>query len=791
MYAIRQLWRQYQADKLFSLINIAGLTISISCSLIIFVYVSYHYSFDKFHPDSERIYRLLGVDTSQPDSSPGGQITNALIPAIRAEIPEVELATRIQPSIDLTLHFEDKVHYIDDAYLVDSDFFRMFNFPLYAGLGGEALEEPNTLILSRSFAKQIFGTVDPIGKVVRLFNSRDMRVVGLMEDMPANSHLQVNVIVSQRPDPRWSETAATYLDSWLNIGVHGYIKIRPGSDPAIVEDKIQQLMAEREVSGYMSAVMQPLHDVHLHSPDVIFDRSAGYREILVLMAIAILLLAIAVCNYINLTTARSVARAREIGIRKVVGASRVQLVKQFLTESLALIGVSCILSLLVVDLLSPWITVAAIENPVTYLFSNPKLTAIAFATLAITALVAGVYPALMLSSQKTINAMKGNYAKTRAGGFVRKVLVVFQFAISTTVIMGLLVINGQIGYLQSQSLGFNPEGVIITFLRDSSMQANYQTLTNQLDAIPEIEAYTSPEFMPAGGGWGKTGFSTAEGPNASVETLMNHAGVDASFIETLEMRISLGENFNDELSDNGLTLVLLNKAAVQMFKWPDTPINKTLRSTSGRDYVVVGIVEDIRYDGFQHAIEPIILRYNPNPNFGLVIRFSPNAMATGLAKLEEGWNAVYPGYPFEYRVLTDNVDRLVSEEVEFATQLFQFALVAVFVACLGIYGQATFSASQNARNVGIRKVYGASALDILKIIGKEYGLLLLIANLIAWPIGYWLVDVWLEGFAERIALGVSLYLQSMLIVVAVASVTIAAKIWEVIRMNPIEVLRDE
>ncbi|MDP2139275.1 MAG: ABC transporter permease [Gammaproteobacteria bacterium] len=795
MYTLRQLWRQFQADKLFALINIAGLTLSISCYLIIFIYVGFHYSFDKFHPDSERIYRLLSVNTNQPETSVTGMVTNALLPAIRAEIPEVELATRFQPTIDLTVRVDDKVHFLDMAYLVDADFFRMFNFPITAGVGGEAMDEPNTLILSQSFAEELFGEEDPIGKVVRLFDRRDMRVVGIMADMPANSHLQVDAVASLRPDPAWSEETAANLDSWLNISMHAYFKLAPGSDPEIAEQKIQQLMAEREESGYISAVIQPLHDAHLYSSHIAFgdvsDVREDYRKIFILIAIAILLLAIAVCNYINLTTAKSVARTREIGIRKVVGANQSQLIKQFLAESCCLILVACLLSFVVIDLISPWMTVASIENPIPYLFSNPGLMVIAFALLTITGLIAGLYPALVLTSQKTVRAIKGNYSKSKRGKLIRRSLVVFQFFMSTTVIIWLLAINGQIAFLQNQSLGFNPEGIINMSFPDPSMSERYPALASELEGIPEIESFTSTSFMPAGGGWGKTGFAPMEGPVAGVETVMNHGAVDASFIETLQMRIILGEDFNENLADTTLNPVILNEAAVRAFQWADSPINKTLRSTSGRDYVVVGVIEQIHFDGLINAIEPLILRYSTIPGFVVASRFSPNTMATGLVKLEQAWTQIYPEYPFTYRVLTDNVAGLLEDEVGFATQLFQFALIAIFIACLGLYGHATFSANQEAKNVGIHKVFGASTIDILKFISKEYGLLLLIANAIAWPAGFLLVELWLSGFAERIDAGIAIYLQSMLIVVVVAAVTIGSKIWEVVRANPVEVLRDE
>ncbi|MDP2284981.1 MAG: ABC transporter permease, partial [Pseudohongiella sp.] len=325
MADIKYFWRQIQADKLFTVMTLAGLTVAITCSLIIFTYVSYHYSFNQFHENSDRIYRFLTIDTSQPDVYPAGMTTNALIPAIRNEIPEVELATRFQFSLSITVRVNDRVHYLDQALLAEPEFFQMFNFPLIAGVSGEALTEPNTAVLSQSFAMQLFGDQDAVGKVINVFNSRDMRVVGVIEDMPANSHIQADLIMAMLPDPAWPVEMAARYESWRVIDMQSYVRLYPDSDPLVVEQKVLALIEEREESGYIAAVMQSLQDIHLHSQQVQSEVNAGKedaRQMYVLIGIAILLMTIAVCNFVNLSTAKGVTRAKEVGIRKTVGALR-------------------------------------------------------------------------------------------------------------------------------------------------------------------------------------------------------------------------------------------------------------------------------------------------------------------------------------------------------------------------------------------------------------------------------------------------------------------------------------
>ena len=524
MRFITQFWRQFQADRSFGLINLAGLTVAITCALIIFTYVSYHHSFNRFHVDSDRIHRLLTIDTSQPNVNPAGMVTNALIPAIRSEIPEVELATRFQFSLSVTVRANEQVHYLEQALLAEPEFFEIFNFPLIAGVSGEALDDPNTVVLSQSFARQLFGQQEPIGQVINIFNSRDMRVVGIIEDMPANSHIQADLIMSSQPDPSWPTEARARNESWRAISMQAYIKLSPDSDPALVEDKIQQLMEKREESGYISVVMQPLDDVHLHSQEVQSEVNAGkedFRKMYVLSGVAVLLIMIAVCNFINLSTAKAVTRAKEVGIRKTVGASRRQLIAQFLTESFVMMAIASILSLILVELISPWIAIPTISGPLNYLFSDITLVLLALTALMGTAFIAGMYPALVLCSQKPIGGLKGRYAKSRKGIIIRKSLVVVQIAISTMAIIALLVINAQIGFLQNRPLGFEPRDLVYIDFLEESMFSRYQALADELEAIPEISSFTNSSFLP-GGLLGKLGYAPQEGPQSNTEILLSY-----------------------------------------------------------------------------------------------------------------------------------------------------------------------------------------------------------------------------------------------------------------------------
>ncbi|MDP2141444.1 MAG: ABC transporter permease [Gammaproteobacteria bacterium] len=791
----RHLWRQFKADKTLSAINIVGLTVAITCALVIFNYVSYHLSFDKFHQDSDRIHRLLTLDTNQPELAPVTMTTNALLPTIREVIPEVEAATRFLYSMAVSFRAEDRVHILSWAYLADPEFFQVFSFPLKNGISGEVLDSPNTVILSQGFATQMFGDEDPVGKTVRVFNRRDMRVVGILEDIPSNSHLQTDAIISIRPDPSWDAERAANQNSWLTISMNAYLKLHEGSDPVLVEEKIKQLMREREESGYITNEMQSLHDVHLHSSNIgPYEPDVGkedVRKIYVLISVALLLLVIAACNFINLTTARAVSRAKEVGVRKIAGAHRWQLARQFLAESLTVVVAATVLSLCLIEVLSPWVAIEGIDHPLVYLFSDATRALIAFGTLASIAFLAAFYPALILSSQKTSTALKGNYARSTAGTVTRKSLIVVQFTISTTVVIALLVINAQIGFLQDQELGFEHEGVVHIGFGDMSMWENYGVLANELSGIPQIESFTTSSFLPSQGDWGRTEFTSLDGARAGSGVLLATFEANASFLRTYNTDLEMGRDFNDEMASTAQNPVIINQAAVSLYQWDDAPVGKTLRGRDGTDYTIVGVMADARFDGLQSVVEPLVMQYSREPTWIISARMNPENYAAGIAALQAAWEKVYPEYQFKYGNLSDNIAGLLGEEVEFAAQLFQSTFLAIFIACLGLYGHAVFSAHQSAREVGIRKVFGASAFDILRLMIKDYGLVILIANVIAWPIALYLLNLWLSEFSERIDPEIWYFLQAALIVVSLAALTVSVKMRQVMSTNPVKVLRYE
>lgn len=793
MNFITQYWRQIMADKTFSLISLLGLIVATTCSLIIFIYVSYHYSFASFHKDSDQIFRLLTIDTRQADSNPAGMVTNALIPAIRNEIPEVELATRFQFSLSVALRVNNTLRYVDEALIADPEFFSMFNFPLLAGVSGEVLSEPNTAVISQSFASQLFGLQDPIGKVINLFNSRDMRVVGVIADMPTNSHIQADLLFSLRPDPSWSAEFAQRNESWRAISMQSYIKLYPGSNSELVEQKIQKLMKEREESGYISVRLQSVKDIHLHSQEVrneVNVNKMDYRKMLVLSGVAVLLIVIAVCNFVNLSTAKAVTRSKEIGIRKTVGASRLQLIRQFLFESFIMLSTAAVLGLILIELISPWTALPAIDNQLAYLFANATRVFVFLAILVSIALSAGIYPALVLSSQKGIGGLKGSFAKSKKGIVVRRALVTVQIAISTIVIVALLVINAQIEYLQNRTLGFDANNLLYIDFPEQSMLSNYDTLAKELESIPEISEFTNSDFLP-GGLWGKSGYTPQEGANSGVEISMDSAGIDENYIQTLKLDLVEGQNFDVTMSNTSLAPVILNQAAVRNFGWVEPPIGKILRFVNGQDYRVVGVVADALFRGPKYAVQPLVFHYKTDPAWALLVRVAPQSMSTGLVKIRNAWDQIYPDNVFEYTMLSDRVEGLIDDEVEFSSQLFEFTFISMLIACLGLYGHATFSANQNAREMGIRRVFGASSTDIFKLLLQEYGALALIANLIAWPVGFILVNLWLAEFAVPIDAQLSYFVQGALLMLCLGGLTISAKMWGIIRRSPAVTLRYE
>jgi len=789
-------WRYLARNKTFALVNIAGMAVSIACTLMILAYVGFHFSFDRFHDGSERMYRVLSVSENVSGvREVGGMHPGALIPAVRREIPEVEEAVKYFWGEGVTVRIQDRYHYLDKVFFAESNFFEFFDFPLLAGQSEDVLRDPNTAVISESLGRLLFREEDPVGKIIRLFNTRDFRITGVVADMPANSHLHAEVVGSILPDPNWGGNMQSYRNSWRRVDTVPYVKLFEGSDPESVQSRINEIIEINQVFPGLSAQLQSLNDVHLRSTGISFEQNENKKnlqEMYMLGAIAFMLMFAAVSNYISLTTARSMTRAVEVGIRKTSGANRIQLARQFIGETFIILMLSAVLGFVLAETIGPLFGPTLSESLFSTLLSSPAYFLWATGGLILLAILAGSYPAFVMSAYQTADVLRGRFSTGTKGTKLRKTLVVVQFSIAVCLLIGLLVADNQLNYMKNKPLGFDLANVISVPFSEAGQFESYQAFSNELNSIPEIEAVTSASAAPGLGGWGRFPFAPTDGPIQGEELVVNTYEVGEHYVDILGLNLVQGQNFRSELANSQEHPILINESAARFFQWQPSPVGKQLRTRDSTIYSVVGVVEDYHLESLQFEIAPLILTYNEGASWGTVMKIREGMMSDALEKVEIAWKEVYPTYPFGYRVYSDSIDSsLIGDEQLITSQLFQFTVIAMFIACLGLYGLASFTANEKAKEIGVRKVYGATSLSVFRLVLKEQLLLIGLAVLVACPLAFYFMNTWLSSFAFRTDLSLWNFVGGSLVAVLVGVVTISAIVWKASKANPIDALRYE
>lgn len=786
--------RYSNKNRTFSIINLAGLILGISSSLLIYAYVSFELSFDDFHRQGSDIYRVLGVDEALGiNNNNVGIVMAPLGPAMVSEIAQVESIVRIQVQSQgrSLVTVDNESFYTEFAISAEPSLFEVFDFELLQGAPGVMLSEPATAVITEPFAQTLFRDDDPVGKVIRVNNARDIEIVGVAAASPANSHLQFDLITSFMLSSDASEQRRQGRENWGSISTNLYAKLTPGSNESRVETQLTEILNERGTMVTFGATLQPLRDAHLGSTDTLFDglnnRKGNADQVYILATVAVFILLIAAFNFMNLSTARSSTRAKEVGIRKVNGASRLELAMQFMLDSLLHVIVASTLSLILVLAVGP-----LLDFPVEINFSQqlfPDLGAVVFLLSGLLglALIAGSYPAFVLSGLPTISVLKERFLSTSSGRWLRWCLVVIQFGLSIGIIIGMLVVSDQLSFMKNKDVGFEREGIINIRLQDPVLRTNYEALKTELQAMPEIQALATSSNMP-GLGYGRTGVRP-EGSDPDDFWIMSVVNIDANYLDAMNMKLLEGRGYSESISSDVDDAVMLNASAVKAIGW-ESAIGRTLGSGENQR-TIVGVVEDFHFTNMRHEIEPLILNYSPDGNGFLSLRVSGSELRSALGKIETVWRQVNPDHPFEYSFFADDFDNLFNDDEEFSLMLFQFTFIAIVVACLGLYGLASFSADQKTKEIGIRKVLGAPVSSIILLVMKEYGVLILLANILAWPIMWLVLDAWLSGFVYRIDLALPNFVLASLATALIAAATVSREIYRVVSNNPVQALRYE
>ncbi len=792
--AIRNLKRQ----KVYAAINIAGLSVGLACCILIVLYVHFELSYDRYHQNADRIYRIIEIAKEEGKIDYSSTAPAPLAPALAAEFPEIRHAVRFfHPSWieKWRISVEDKIFFEDNVFFADPPALEVFSFPLIQGNSRDALKEPNTVVITEEMARKYFGSSNPLGKTL-LVNSAETKVTGIARNVPPNSHFRFDLLVSFSTlgHPSFRNFVYDMLTNWRSHNFYTYLLLGKESSSLELQKKFVPFLERQlnvKISGF-ELYLQPLKDIHLHSKNFSYEITSTNSDIAyvyIFSAIALFVLVIACINYINLSTARSTNRAREVGTRKIVGASRLELIKQFLGESVALLFLALCFALVLVSFFLPALNSLTGSN-FTIGFKNLiSIAGLLLAAALVLGAAAGIYPALFLSTFHPLNILRGNLLAGLKKAHFRRILVVVQFAISIILVIGTMAIKDQLKYCMNKDLGFDKEHVVVIPVREGKTVMEFDSLRNKLLQHPEIMNVARCSSLP-GKTIGLRGF-LPEGNKWSPRYSMF---VDYDFIPTLGMEIVEGRNFSREFSTDLDDAYIVNEAAVKEFGW-DSAVGKRLfwAGDSNKNGEVIGVVKDFHFKSLHQKIEPFILHMlYPGQGFNYIaVRINTQTIFGLLDAIRKDWQEFNPRIPFEIFFLDENLDRLYASEKRMLKVSGIFTFLAIFIACLGLFGLASYLAEQRTKEIGIRKVLGASTGSIIILLSKEFTKLVIISNIIAWPLAYYTMNKWLQDFAYRISLGVETFLLAGVLAFVIVLFSVGYQSVKTALAIPVKALRYE
>jgi putative ABC transport system permease protein len=796
--------RNLQKNKIYTAINVLGLTLGFLCCMLIMLHVKDEMSYDKFIPNHEQIHRVV-LERIYPDHrSFYAIIPHSFSEAIQEEVKGVTEATRIfYFGTGNIITYEDTPFEEDFIAAVDSNFYNVFDFVLLEGDKNTSLSEPNTVVISQSASQKIFKGAAALGKTIKQ-GAQEYEITGVMEDIPENSHMKLDYLVTASSFPFSKQ------ENYTGFSAFTYLKIDPNTSPAQVESEIPGLVTkyaagqiERNLgisyADYTKAgngyryFLQPLADIHLHSNlEGEFKANGNYLYVYIFISIAAFILVLACINFINLSTARSADRAKEVGVRKAMGSDRSQIIAQFLLEAVLLTFVSLLIGIVLVSFAVPFFNNLT-QKSLVFDF-KAMLSAIPLLLLfgVIVGLLAGYYPAFHISKSNTISILKGKLQRNK-GNWLRNGLVVFQFGIAIVLISGTMIINDQIQFIQSASLGFDKENVLV--LRRFGNQPNHDALKQEIENLPGVISAGKTSTMPGQGTFGVQFTKPGGGDVLTTKAFSAEADLFTTIgIEPKQGRV-FDENFNDSLS------LILNEAAVKVFFGDEDPIGQHLFTTNNigdetvtSDLTVVGVVEDFNFESLHSKVTPLALFNTKNPagftNF-LAIRYESNRQSELLEAVEQKWNEQADGLPISYYFLDNSLAELYQNEQTSSKILGVFSVLAILIACIGLFGLAAYTAFLRTKEIGVRKVLGASIGSIVLLLSINFAKLVGIAFLIAVPIAWLVMAGWLDSFAFKIDLGIPVFLIAGLLTLAIALITVSYQAIAAAIVNPVKSLKSE
>ncbi len=784
----------------YSGINVFGLAIGITCCMLILLYIQNELSYDRFHERADRIYRVVNGNYARTPAAVGS--------ALKEQFPEVEEYARMRGTTNIwMMAYGDNTFLESDVYTVGKDFFRIFSFPLVQGNPEAALDDyaypERTVVISETMAVKLFGNENPMDKLIRADDEFDFRVTGIMEAVPSNSHFAADYLVSENLNIE--NRRERYAADWYGAQHYNYILLAEGTDPVVLEDKIARWADAYEPLQLLKARgspfnprLQPMTDIHLRSHlerDMAGNSDISY--IYIFSAVAFFIALIACINFMNLATARSIIRAREVAIRKTVGALRGELMIQYMGESMVSAGLAFVVAMGLFMAVLPWFnTLAGTAFQISYL-DNPEVLLWLMGITLFVGLLSGSYPALFISGFHPIKIFKDEMTSGMTGSMLRKSLVVTQFTLSILLIISTAIVYQQLDYMQSKQLGFDKDQVVVIPLV-AGVEHNFDTFKARLSQSPHIQGITRSVLMP--GRMASSAVIPSFPTRLADQSEENTVSIPALFVstdfeETLGLKLLAGRPFSSVLNDNLIIAVIMNRSAVERFGLA------TLAEIVGRHIhpgrfkgppvKIIGVVEDFHMQSLHTAVGPMQLRLLSRGGGQAAIRLQAQNIPDGIKAVEETWASVFPHYPLAYSFLDEGFEQLYLSEQRTGNLLGAFSFLAIFIACLGLFGLAAFTTRQRTKEVGIHKVMGASVPRIVYILSKDFLKLVAIAVPVAWGLAYWTMSNWLQNFAYRVDIGLGWFLIAAFLALTIALVTVSIKSITTALVNPVETLRSE
>ena len=799
--AIRNLWR----SKGFSFINIFGLAIGITVCLLLMLFVIDELSYDKFNKKADRIYRVDG------DIKFGGThfilavAPDPMGPTLKKDYPQVEQYVRFRDRGGFRVKKGNENLQENKVIHVDSTLFDVFTLPMISGDPATALVDPKSVVITEKIAKKYFNSTDVVGKVLVINDTNNYKITAVIKNVPAQSHFNFDFFVSM------SSIDESRQNNWLSNNFNTYILLKKDIDPAVFVNQMEAMVNKnvgeqaqkylnisladfKKQGNFDNYSLMPLTKIHLHSDKVgEMGANGNLQYVYIFSAIGIFILLIACINFMNLSTAHSSNRSKEVGVRKVLGSVKKNLITQFLTESILISFIALVFAVAFAALLLPYFNRLAGKEIELGLFSKGWLIPSLLLLVLIVGLLAGSYPAFYLSSFQPVSVLKGKLATGFKSGWFRNSLVVFQFAISIILIIGTVVIYNQLQFIRSKNLGFDREHVLV-IKNTYSLGDQAKSFKNELLNIPGIQQVTMTGYLPTGDYRNDSPLFPDATLDQKKAVSMQNWYVDENYIPTLQMQMVKGRNFSSEMLTDS-SAIIINESAAKLLNFDD-PLNKTLyyitslKEKSLKEYHIIGVLKDFNFNSLHQMVSPLALFYSEEKG-SLAMRIKTTNISSLIAQVENKWKRMVPGQPFNYSFMDDDFNKIYNNEQRVGKIAMTFSILAILIACLGLFGLVTYAAEQRIKEIGIRKVLGASVPNIVGMLSKDFLKLVIIAAVIAFPVAWWGMNKWLQDFAYRIHISWWIFIAAALVALLIALVTISFKAIRAAVANPVKNLRTE